>query len=370
MKRPLFITAAALLGLLACGGGAPTSTPQNSCHQNSDCSAGFYCNPKSFCQLSLGCTSDAQCQAPLHCDAQTGECLCSADSNCQSGQICNSTGHCQSPSACFYDSDCAPTFICDTTNHACIAQGTCSADVQCSIGHVCDHSTSHCVAGCVQDGDCPLADITGPGQVHYAQQACVNGVCTPGGCNFTSSCAFGQSCLQNQCQDACSQTTPYCQSCDPTQANQCNGNNNLCVDDLRNPSSCTGPGPGCLFLCGVDCTSTPCPSDYSCRDVIFLQPGNGGGPDTSCNCGQNCNDGTPCLCQEGATSGFCPCHQSSDCPRNSCSSGACQLTGSNCATNADCNSTSCTQGNCVGARTCAPDKQFNCPSGSGPCQGG
>ena len=372
-SRRLSSLAVALLGLSACGGGSSSAPPSNGCQKSSDCATGFYCNSKSFCQLSLGCSADAQCQAPLHCDVQTGECLCSADSDCKTGQICNSTGHCQSPAACFYDSDCATNFICDTASHACIAQGSCAADIQCPIGQVCSHSASgggSCVAGCVQDGDCPLADITGPGQVHYAQQACLNGVCSPGGCNFTSSCPFGQSCNQNQCQSACSQATPYCQSCDPTQQNACSGANSLCMVDSRNASSCSGPGAGCLFFCGIDCTNTPCPSGYSCQDVIFLQPGNGGGPDTACNCGQSCADGTPCLCQEGATSGFCPCHVASDCPQNGCTLGACQLSGSSCNSNADCNSPTCTQGNCVSAKTCGPDKQFNCPPGSGPCQGG
>ncbi len=374
MRRLAPIALAALAGLAACGGPG-SSGGSNSCHSTTDCQSGFFCNAKDFCQLQLGCVKSSDCTAPLSCNTTTGQCVCSHDSDCPSGQICNTTGHCQAATACFYDSDCATGFICDSQTHVCIPQGSCLHDVQCPLGQVCKGTPDGgggCVAGCVQDGDCPLAQIQGPGQVAYVPQACINGVCSEGACNYTSTCPFGDLCQQNQCVSACSQSTPYCQACDP-RLPQCGGSQNLCAIDPRNNASCDpsqGPGNGCNYFCSVDCTNSPCPSGYDCSPIIFLQGTGTNGPDQTCTCGQSCSDGTTCNCAEGATSGFCPCHATSDCPQASCILGVCSTTGSPCSVDSDCGSVTCQQGACIGAHTCGPVKEFNCPPGGGACQGG
>ncbi len=376
---PRLAALAAIAALAACGPPPGTQTP--ACQKDSDCPQGFFCNGKQSCQVSLGCTSDAQCTAPLRCNVETGECLCSQDSDCAAGQLCNTTGHCQSPTDCFYNTDCASGFICDTKSHGCIPAHSCLQDVQCPLGQVCHPNSDGggaCQPGCIQDGDCPLATIEGPGQVQYVPQACLNGQCTVGACNFTSTCPFGDSCQNNYCESACSPQTPYCQTCDPNQPNSCGGGANFCVIDSRDDPSCGSPLPpsNCLHYCSIDCDKTPCPAGYDCSAVVLLNPtASSGQPDSSCQCGSNCNDGTPCQCSEGDTNGLCPCHADSDCPQDSCvgaglGAGICGATGASCQSDSDCPQDSCQQGACVIAHTCGVQKQFECPAGGGACEGG
>jgi hypothetical protein len=363
-----------LLGwALACGS-SPQTVSAQTCQTDADCDAGLYCNAAHSCQVSLGCTSNSQCTAPLTCNVQTGECLCTEDSDCSTGQVCNPTGHCQSPSSCFYNTDCPASFICDTASHACIPQGTCLSTVQCPLGEICSPTPDGggaCVTGCVQDGDCPLVTITGPGQTTYTPQRCSGGQCVTGDCNYNFECLFGEACVNSECQSACSTDAPYCQSCDPTSTdpNQCGGLANLCIIDPNDPASCTGPGPGCDYYCGVDCSTNACPAGYVCAPIVVVT-GPGTGPDEVCSCGTSCADGSACGCDEGAQSGVCPCHIDGDCPTDSCLSGVCYVTGDNCNTDSDCLPVTCQQGSCVEAQNCAPSKQYKCTPGTGPCQGG
>ncbi len=345
-----------------------------SCQTVADCPPGFFCNPKKLCQASLGCTTNADCTAPLTCSVETGQCLCSKDQDCAAGQLCSATGHCQTPAACFYDTDCASGFICDTASHACIPQGSCLQDVQCALGQICKPSADGggaCVPGCGGDGDCPLVAIHGAGQVSYTPQACVNGQCVAGACHETFECPFGDACQNGFCASSCSSQAPFCQGCDPTSSdpNQCGGPANFCLVDPRDDSSCSAPPSSCLYFCGVDCSSSPCPAGYACIQLLAVASA-GQGPDEACNCGTTCSDGTACPCQEGATVSVCPCHSTGDCPVNSCQGGFCYVTGGPCNTDADCTQVACQQGSCVEAMNCAPVKEYSCPAGSGPCQGG
>jgi hypothetical protein len=326
-----------LLVAVAC---APTVQQEAAgrCHLTQDCDLGQICNAAGFCQRVLGCQANSDCPMNQTCNADAGTCLCTDNQGCGASQFCNGAGRCQDIGACQVNADCPENEICDTINKNCISSTECGGNIQCPLGQICSASSSACVPGCQTSGDCPQLAVNDAGVTVFAPQGCVNGQCAAAGaCTETIGCTFGQVCNSNDtCVSACSGNNPYCHACDPNNSDSnppfgdmqdCGTDNNLCLDDPRNSANCNGTGGGCLYWCGIDCSSgQACPAGYECSQVVIVTPGQ-----STCTCGSNDCGSDTCQCDEGATSGYCPCTSDFDCnaPGVTCVDGSCVI-GSNC----------------------------------------
>lgn len=311
--------------LAACGAPKPESVAK--CASDADCGAGEACNVRGFCQTRSGCRDDSECAAAETCETATGACRCTSDAACAAGQFCTASGRCQDVAACADNTDCPSGTFCDVPSKRCLMQGTCTSDTQCALGQICDAAQMRCAAGCRVPGDCPQTRVDASGLTVFSPMGCVGGQCRAGGCNTAQECTFGQACTASACVSACTAAAPYCRTCD--RRTGCAGTNNFCLVDPRNGANCDGmnPPPSCKFFCGVDCAAgQTCPSGYSCYPIVVV------GNRASCACNTQCAGGAGlCLCNEGATQGFCPCRpNSNDCGTGlTCEGGLCLL-GKNC----------------------------------------
>jgi hypothetical protein len=368
------------------------------------------------------CASDVQCGAGFACDPATGRCGCSSDSSCAEGESCNAAGFCQPRLRCNSTADCALGTYCDSQSGRCIAQGSCTQDVQCPPAQVCDQTFS-CVPGCNRTGDCHLSEVC---------RACPAG--TP-----VAQCPVGSLCVQGQCDSQLS--CPYGSICAPAADNPDGGA--VCQKDTRGPfcEPCTStPGSpyscglgqaedyclidasqvlGQAFFCGVNCAEgEECPNGYQCRDVRIVtaqncdadagftactppstnppcdpaktHPAPGGIGDVNDDCeavqpplvGSVCDPDTKrCAAQclgtgEAGVQAFCSCIADKDCPQDVCTSNrVCSISGKPCFLSDnpdDCQSTEqifCVKetdarlgdvGYCRIGQNCAPAPGFTC----------
>ena len=111
--------------------------------------------------------------------------------------MCNAAGFCQPRLRCDSTTDCAPGSICDSPTGVCIPQDTCTLDLQCKQGEVCEGFA--CVPGCRNTGDCPLSEVCracAPGT--SAAQCPVGKECVQGVCDSQLSCRYGELCSPPQ----------------------------------------------------------------------------------------------------------------------------------------------------------------------------
>ena len=357
------------------------------------------------------CAADTQCAAGFFCDPQTGACRCANDSSCGAAQMCNAAGFCQPRLSCDSTADCASDSICDTQSGVCIPSGTCTTlDVQCAAGQVCKDFS--CVPGCRKNGDCPApSDVCRPCPAGTAVADCPMGsTCVRGKCDTQLTCHYGDLCAPDGTGDTvCTPDArgPYCQTCarQAGSASYCGGTNNFCLIDTSVPL-------GQAFYCGVDCSlGQQCPFGYYCHDVRIVtaincdlnaglsacpagsgavacdpsqnHPGDVGGViNDACEsagligavCDPKTSKCSPQCLGTGETGiqAFCSCTQDSDCPSDTCdtSSRACVISGAPCIPGqpnqceAHCvkaiDSRLGNVGYCRIGQNCAPDQGYTC----------
>jgi len=368
------------------------------------------------------CSSDTQCAAGFFCDPATGACRCAGDSSCAAAETCNAAGFCQPRLSCDSTADCADGTICDTVSGVCIEAGSCSTlDVQCAAGQVCKDFA--CVPGCRHDGDCAApSDVCRPCPAGTSASDCPTGsLCVRGKCDTQLTCHYGDLCSPDGTGDTvCTADTrgPYCQTCTRSAGSSyyCSdpitglGNGNYCLIDPSQPL-------GDAFFCGVDCSAgQACPFGYYCHDVRIVTavncdqsaglsacgpvPGSvpcdpsqnhagavGGIVNDACEnaglVGAVCDPKTSqCVPQclgtgETGVQAFCSCVEDSDCPPDFCDSSrrACTISGKSCIPGMvpdDCQSIDAIRcvkaqdprlgnvGYCKIGANCAPDQGYTC----------
>lgn len=198
--------------------------------------------------------------------------------------------------------DC-PRGVCDADG-VCVDASPCADDTECLEGNVCEGGA--CVAGCVDDVGCALADPNTP--------LCLDGRC--GNCRDDDDCFGTGACVDNVCAEP-----------DPcVDSRECNGER-ICID-----GAC-GDRPGC----DGDFT---CPGGWSCLPSGDCAPSRTGAcdADDDCGLGQVCLPGNPRVCAACRTDEHCPGNQL-------CAAGP---TGNRCTEAGECQ----TDDDCVGARIC------------------
>ena len=369
------------------------------------------------------CQSDQSCAPGFTCNAATGACGCASDSACAQAESCNAEGFCQPRLRCASTADCASGFICDSPSGTCIAQGSCTIDVQCPVDQVCKNFA--CVQGCNKSGDCRISEVCRPCPPGTPSQQCLTGsLCVAGHCDSQLSCRYGEICAPAPGAPAsdpvCQKDTrgPFCASCvlSPGSGTYCGTPANYCLIDASVPFPQA-------FFCGVDCTQPgqECPNGYYCHDVRIVRaegctqanglsacaappasspcdpakthPGAGGVGLVNDDCdavqpplvGAVCDPKTSrCVAQclgtgEAGVDAFCSCIEDSDCPSDSCDSaiqgGTCRISGAPCVPGTvpdQCQSTHrifCVKesdprlgevGYCRIGQDCAPGEGFTC----------
>ncbi len=357
------------------------------------------------------CESDLQCPlAGTRCDVDAARCVCATDEACEAGSFCNSAGVCQVQSGCSTNAECreADTY-CDLTTGECLAGpslvvgANCGLATHCPFGTLCEAGS--CVAGCFDDGDCPLGI------------ACIDGACTEGVCSVDAFCGYTEQCKNGECRQDF--RGPYCRGCTQrTAANPepCDSPRNFCLINNRELGGFTN-------FCGVDCSlGQTCPNGFGCSGVLILTQDScfntaqcqcnpnqlrfaeatctsptvcdprlpNGQPDPGaqsctivgepqCNGGQMGGTNT-CIVPRGLSEGSCTCTADSDCAEGAaCTSGLCcsgtvredracvggegTVSGfCTCSTDDD-----CPRDNCDGSRGACAISGRPCTPGNGDC---
>ncbi len=342
------------------------------------------------------CAVDSDCgpEDAWRCEERTGACYCELDSACPTAQFCNNAGFCQDRSGCEKNADCVdPLLFCETSTGQCLSRGRCSADIHCSLGQVCDFTSSRCVDGCRNNGDCKDVSCRCGTEAcdcnpadDRARVNCPIGVCDPNWCADEKFCRYGEFCsgadsgTPHQCYSDFSRDRPYCSSCTTGGGIVTCGNGaNYCLVNTRGGSS----------YCGADCSQPgqDCPRGYACEDVVVVSgnrctpqaPACPVAPSVPCTEDANCPRGGVCgklpdagsgFCAgrcslgEGDTQGFCTCLVNSDCQQDVCQGGVCSISKRSCAGGAGCPPIFCVDFNGVGGcfigRNCAPQGGLTC----------
>lgn len=203
-----------------------------------------------------------------------------------------------------------PRGVCDDGGN-CVDADPCADDVECLDGNICENDA--CVAGCVDDAACAMADPAIP--------ICIDGRC--GDCRDDDDC-FGEG--------TCDPETRRCAEPDPcTDSRECAGDR-ACID-----GAC-GDRPSCA--------EGGCPGGWQCLASGECAPIRAGAcaDDADCGPSQLCLEGNPRVC--GA------CRVDEDCPGTTiCVTGPdgarCQEVGG-CTDDADCaDARICAEGACA-----------------------
>jgi hypothetical protein len=149
------------------------------------------CNAKSLtCTGASGCTNAPSCVG-LNVADSLGTDTCS-DGEC----VCNAGDH-QCYRSCTRDLDCATGKVCDKTSRLCTPDTVCTTDAQCaerngSLAYKCQQDTHTCALTCAVDRDCsPSGRIVNGARVDtFSSSVCVAGLCTSvaGDCVDDSQC--------------------------------------------------------------------------------------------------------------------------------------------------------------------------------------
>ncbi len=245
-----------------------------------------------------------------------------------------------------------------------------------------------------------------------APSECASGFCTDGVCCESAACGAGLTCAEYPCsyyrqQDAGRCRLPLGTPCDASNAAQCAGGADFCVDGVcctKTAAQCHSDGPcavcNVLYNCGTwsgtgICGAAPAgkvPSGHMCQQLP--------GADSTCAAALTCPgvanwcaipSGTvckpaSCVASAGTTastcdaSGRCITPTATDCAPYGCkSSGECNTT---CTTSDDCaGGSGCANGTCVKGGTCSADLSastvngastacapYNCDQTTGACK--
>jgi hypothetical protein len=278
---------------------------------------------------------------------------------------------------------------------------TCTSDLECPGGKVCDTPEMKCVPGCHFNSDCSTGDpcVCSDGlecqcPLSDGGNACEVGTCRTDTCaHDTSLCPDGDDCVATADGGSICERDPragvLCQPC-ALGAGAGSGSPRCAVPGAQAADFCLVEGSG--TFCGVDCLNQSCPSGYACNDVTVLTQRfcssdaqcvqskiacvpDGGGND--CPSDSQCIDsggggfcGGHCLLNEDTSNGYCTCVSDSDCPKDSCTGGYCQMSLQPCLVgpsgDAFCTSfVTCVdvQGTraCLLGRNCTPKQGLACP---------
>ena len=350
------------------------------CQADADCADGHICQDH---DCVFFCSQDAHC-SPQVCDRASGRCVeCNDDGDCTGGAHC--LDHVCSDS-CQDDSDCADG-LCDLDSGRCVE---CLAKDDCPLGHLC--SDGACVPGCESDRDCPDGqscvegqcdgplcqsnqDCSGatcvceegtcvlPPPVCQSEQdccwgeICIFGTCVEPECQSELDCDFMQLCAGGLCEDAYTADAPYCDPCQNTDPYSCGPIENFCLiypyDDPFGQAHDT--------YCAPDCSADGrCPNGFECTSVITIKQSD------ICQSDADCPAGLPCIRDDNASQGYCPCHeQDNPCPENSCFNDNCGADGHcsalamsgimvPCQSDQDCHLCTVTMEPCGAGDTCPP----------------
>ncbi|MEM6730887.1 MAG: hypothetical protein AAF658_04990, partial [Myxococcota bacterium] len=293
------------------------------------------------------CSDDSDCTAGFFCEET--QCRCRTDDVCGDGQVCNTFGICQLAPQCIGNSDCAEGEICSAGERRggiCIAATSCQFNVNCPFGQFCDPQSRTCTAGCRTVGDCALGDICEGGQCVAGQ---VGGQCTK--CPVERGVADGSYCdTGDRCNPAFQTCEPHpdkagvCQLCNTSSQNriECPPGLICLVDDTQ-----SGAGAG---YCATDCREvSECPGGFNeCEGLRLVLD--------SCSTNSDCTNGGRCVVAAETSQGFCECVGEVDCnglydnnaPTNTgslCEGGRCVgNTDRVCTSGLDC---ACFEGECL-----------------------
>ncbi|KAL6892586.1 proteinase inhibitor [Trichoderma longibrachiatum] len=186
------------------------------CRFDFECSGDEHCSAAGICEPTRTCLLSTECEANQLCIL--GECLttCVAQADCDLGETCDGgiclrrrfctgtgigLGFCQVGEVCFnnfcqaptnptctFDVECGAGQICD--DNVCVAQRTCLLNTDCLTGELCSAGT--CLTACDDQADCD------------ANETCNGSVCLRRRyCQGAGQCGIGEICQDNFCAPLC-----------------------------------------------------------------------------------------------------------------------------------------------------------------------
>ena len=276
---------------------------------------------------SLECDSDSDCFGGLIC-GEHRTCICRTNDACGESKFCNTFGSCQERPPCIGNVDCAAGEICNSYasgGAACIPATQCGSNVHCPFEEYCDPSSSTCVPGCRNTGDCALGHVCVAG-------TCLDGQAQDGDCTLcpvgtkpdSNYCDYGEACSPYGDCAAHIAGTKLCADC--TQSQSC-GSGMICLID-NNSINPNNPTSYCAPACSTD---LDCPNGYpSCGPIITVSK--------ACTSDGECTPGARCLRGAEGTTAFCSCVSNADCLSTPlCMGGKClNLPFISCSSTSDC----------------------------------
>jgi Legume lectin domain len=367
-----------------CGGNSNRCVPsQTGCNVDSDCSAGYFCNPSAMTCLSRlsdgtplpkDAIHDGKCTVGLatiacvsgRCNSVANTCgainggACATATQCQSN-VCGNNGQCgrtNGESGCTLGGqilDCQSAHC--STSGVCIPALGCGVSSECDANQYCDLVTLTCVPKLVVGALIPKGGCTSLSADEF---------CGSGNCNSTTNtCAVENG---NPCQTAADCVTGIC------------GGNALCGLPIGNGPCTVNDATICQSgLCGQSSnacipTMNGCNQDADCetgmfcevttRTCVALQKSGAKLPVDEQHDGKCTTQLATAVCESGvcnpsantcAEKNTVECTKNSDCVSNVCgSNGLCGLAvGENGCTETN-QGQSCQTGECSGAGTCVP----------------
>ncbi len=296
----------------------PAKPEPGQCNQDSDCPAGFHCEPV-FCTMACAPDGKGGC---LPCnDGFLGQCVPDTQEGCRDDSECAPSERCQ----IYCMGLCDPAGGCgEVCQGVCVAQAGCTSDDECGEGFHCEWV---CTAGCGYATPAGAPRSTDPASPPCDPTAgeCF-GQCIPNSppeqpCDQDSDCPAGFVCEPVLCTQA-----EYCLpdpsgGCVPPPCNE--GHLGVCVpapqQGCQSDAECA-PGERCEIYC-----TGLCDPATGCGDVCFGQcvpAGCGGGCPEGFECVTVCPDCGPAVdCQFPCEERCVPakpepgqCNQDSDCP--------------------------------------------------------
>ena len=343
------------------------------CVNDGDCADGLFCNGAETCDPTgiclagtpvdcddaVGCTDDSCNEATDSCDNDTNDALCDNGLFCDGSETCDLNNDCQA------GSDPCSGQSCDEGTDSCF---NCVTDPDCADGQFCN-GVEICVAGACQAGppvDCDDGVACTDDSCDEGADSCGN-VANDGLCDNGQFCDGSETCdVNNDCQagsDPCDDGVGCTDdSCDEG-ADSCGNvaNNGLCDNgQFCDGSETCGVNNDCQAgtppICddGIPCTADSCNEGTdSCDNVTN---------DAVCDDGAFCNGSETCSAVVGCQAGT-----SVDCDDGvGCTDDSCNETTDSCDNVT--NDSNCDDALfCNGSETC--DINNDCQAGSAACEG-